>query len=131
MARAAITVGGGSTLARTLRKAGVDLKELKPVNRAAAEIAMEQARQDAPVVSGRLRDTLRVGATNRAGVVRAGNNRTSASGVRYAGPVHWGWPGRGIAANPFMTRAARATQNRWVRLYENFTNRILNKVKGI
>lgn len=131
MARAAITVGGGGTLARTLRKAGVDLKELKPVNRAAAEIAMEQARQDAPVVSGRLRDTLRVGATNRAGVVRAGNNRTTASGVRYAGPVHWGWLGRGIAAHPFMTRAARATQTRWVRLYENFTNRILNKVKGI
>jgi hypothetical protein len=131
MPRASFTVNGSSTLARTLRKAGVDIKELKPVNREAAEIAATEAREAAPVVSGRLRNSIRVGATNRAGVIRAGNNRSTSSGVPYAGPYHWGWPSRGIAAHPFIATAARQTEPRWRALYERFTNRVLNKVKGL
>lgn len=127
----AIQVGGHSRLSRTLRQAGVDMKELKPVNKEAAEITMRQAQTTAPIRSGRLAASLRVGATNRAGVVRAGNNRQSATGVPYAGAIHWGWPDRNITPNPFMYEAARDTRPRWVRLYENFSNRVLNRVKGI
>lgn len=130
MARRAFTVNGSSRLATTLRRAGFDIKQLKPVNRDAAEIVLERAVQDAPVRTGSLKASLRVGATNRAGVVRAGNNRSSASGVPYAGPIHWGWPGRNITANPFMADAAKSTEPRWVLLYERLANRVLNKVKG-
>jgi len=38
---------------------------------------------------GALRDSLRSGASSRAGVVRAGKKL-----VPYAGPVHYGWPSR-------------------------------------
>lgn len=123
-----ITLNGSSDLQRTLRRAGVDIRELKPINRDAAEIAMERARAEAPVQTGRLRDTLRVGATNRAGVIRAGNNR--AVGVPYAGVIHWGWPSRDIKANPFVARSARRTEHKWRQLYERYTDRVLGKVKG-
>lgn len=129
MPAASFTINGSSRLSRTLRQAGADIRELKPINRDAAEIAMRRAQQDAPVRTGNLRETLRVGATNKAGVIRAGNNRARA-GVPYGGAIHWGWPGRGIKANPFMARSARETQHKWTRLYEQYTNKVLNKVKG-
>ena len=124
------TLNGSSDLQRTLRRAGVDIRELKPVNREAAEIVMARARDEAPVVSGRLRDTLRVGATNRAGVIRAGNNRQRA-GVPYAGAIHWGWPARDIPAHPFLAKPARETEHKWSQLYERYTDKVLGRVKGI
>lgn len=123
-----IEIKGIATVAKTLRKAGIQLSELKPVNRQAAEIAMQQAKRDAPVRSGAMRNTLRVGATNRAGIIRAGNNR--ATGVPYAGPIHWGWPARNIAANPFMQRAASKTQPQWKQVYEDIVDKALRQVKG-
>jgi phage gpG-like protein len=36
------------------------------------------------------------------------------SGLPYAGPVHWGWPGHNIAPNPFLLEAARAVESAWV-----------------
>mgnify|MGYP001014787084 CR=1 FL=1 len=123
-----IEIKGAVTVAKTLRKAGIQLTELKPINLDAAEIAMRQAKRDAPVKSGAMRDTIRAGATNRAGVVRAGNNR--ARGVPYAGVVHWGWPKRGIKANPFMRRAAKKTEPEWTALYEQIVDKALSQVKG-
>lgn len=123
-----IQVKGATELQRTLRQAGADLDELKPVNEKAVNIVLARARQIAPVRSGALRDTLRIGVTKRAGVVRAGNNRKT--GVPYAGPIHWGWPKRGIDANPFMTDAAHDTEPQWSQLYERHVERMLDKVKG-
>lgn len=129
MARQSVSsVEGLRELRKTLKAAGVDIRELKPVNREAAEIAMDRAIQEAPEDSGKLKATLRVGATNQAGIIRAGNNRKA--GVPYAGPIHWGWPGRGIEANPFMAKAARVTENRWQQLYERFTEKVISKVRG-
>jgi len=126
--KSGFTLNGASDLQRTLRRAGVDIRELKPINREAAEIAMDRARSEAPEVSGALRDTLRVGATNRAGVIRAGNNRQA--GVPYAGAIHWGWPSRDIAGHPFIAKSARETENKWRQLYERYTDKVLGKVKG-
>lgn len=129
MARKSVSsIEGLRELRKTLRSAGVDIRELKPVNREAAEIAKDRAIQEAPEDSGKLKATLRVGATNQAGILRAGNNRQA--GVPYAPAVHWGWPGHGIAANPFMAKAARVTEHKWQALYERFTERVLSKIRG-
>jgi len=124
-----ITLNGASNLSRTLRRAGVDIRELKPVNREAAEIVKDRAEVDAPKLSGDLKKTLRIGATNKAGVIRAGNNR--ANGVPYAGAIHWGWPNRDIAAHPFIAQPARETEHKWRQLYERFSEQAIAKVKGI
>lgn len=126
--KSGFTLNGASDLQRTLRRAGVDIRELKPINREAAEIVKDRALSDVPVRTGELRKTLRVGATNRAGVLRAGNNRSA--GVPYAGAIHWGWPDRDIAAHPFLAKPARETEHKWRQLYERYTDKVLGKVKG-
>lgn len=122
-------VRGATELQRTLRQAGADMEDLKAVNERAAEIVLPVAERLAPKRSGALKDTLRVGASKRAGIVRAGNNRKT--GVPYAGPIHWGWPARGIDENLFMVDAAHATESQWEQLYINHAEHALGLVKGI
>lgn len=121
---------GGRELRRTMRKAGSDLTELKEANRAAADIVTSRAKGTAPNVSGRLANTVRTGATKTAGVVRAGNNRKSATGVPYAAPIHWGWPARNIQAQPWLTEAAQDTESTWIKLFNDLVDEAINGVKG-
>lgn len=125
---ARIEITGTATIAKTLRKAGIDLKELKPVNLDVAQLVMRRAHLNAPVLTGKLRSTLRASGTNRAGVIRAGNNR--ATGVPYAGVVHWGWGRRGIPANPFIAKAAKQTEPQWTGIYAVVVDKALRQVKG-
>ena len=88
MADKALMVVGQKRFVQTMRKAGADMDDLKEVNRAAAQIALPAVRNLAPRgKTGRLAGSLRVGATKRAGVIRAGRKA-----VPYAGPVNYGWP---------------------------------------
>ena len=122
---------GGRQLRRTLKQAGVDIKELKAVHRQAGEIVSGRAQGWAPRVSGRLASSVRTGATQTAAIVRAGNNRKSASGVPYAGPIHWGWKARNIKANPFLSYSAQATEPKWVQLFFDHVNDTLDKIEGM
>ncbi len=126
-----VKIEGARQLRRTLKDAGDDLNDLKEVNRAAAEIAANRAKTWAPRKSGRLAGTVRSSGTKTAGIVRAGNNRKTASGVPYANPIHWGWPSRNIKANPFLSYSAQATEPRWLKLYENYIEKTLSKIRGI
>lgn len=125
-----VRVEGAAMLRRTLKKAGSDLKDLKAANRAAAGVVAPAAAANAPKLTGALAASVRVGATNSAGVVRAGNNRRTAAGVPYGGVIHWGWPQRGIRANTFITDAAQATESVWVALYIEQMNEAVRNVKG-
>lgn len=131
MVYAGLQVEGGRNLRRTLRQAGSDLQELKSANAAAAGIVAGRASSWAPVLTGRLAATVRSSGTKTAGIVRAGNNRKSASGVPYAAPIHWGWRARNIAPNPFLSYSAQATEPTWLGLYERLVNKALDQVKGI
>lgn len=131
MAYTGLRLEGGRQLRRTLRQAGVDMRELKGANRAAGSIVTGRAQGWAPRVSGRLASSVRTGATQTAAIVRAGNNRKSASGVPYAGPIHWGWRARNITPNPFLSYSAQATEPKWVEIYYAHLNKTIDKVKGI
>ncbi|HHI6724370.1 TPA: hypothetical protein ACP6X0_002739 [Staphylococcus aureus] len=130
MVYAGLKLEGGRNLRRTLREAGSDLTELKDANAQAAAIVAGRSQSWAPVVSGRLAATVRSSGTKTAGIVRAGNNRKSASGVPYAQPIHWGWKARNIRANPFLSYSAQATEPTWLKLYESLVNTALSKIKG-
>lgn len=130
MVYAGLKLEGGRNLRRTLREAGSDLTELKAANAQAASIVAGRAQSWAPVASGRLAATVRSSGTKTAGIVRAGNNRKSASGVPYAAPIHWGWKARNIRANPFMSYSAQSTEPTWLALYESLVNTALSKIKG-
>lgn len=125
-----MTVEGGARLRRTLKQSGSDLEELKDANKQAADIVHKRGRGTAPRRSGALAASMRVGATKTQGVIRAGNNRKTATGVPYANVIHWGWPKRNIAAQPWLSEAAEDTQEEWIDVYSDLVEAAINKVKG-
>ena len=74
---------GAAQLAKGLRQAGADLKDLRDINEQAAQIVAPAAKALAPQRSGRLAKSIRAGATQKAGVVRAGNNGKNPSWLSY------------------------------------------------
>lgn len=123
-----IKIEGGAKLRSTLRKAGLNMKDLTAVNRAAANVVLPAAKSMAPVgdpKNGHIKTTVRIGATQRAGVVRAGNKTRP-----YGGVIHWGWPARNIKAQPWIAEAAKSTEGKWLDLYWERLNKTIDSVKG-
>ena len=120
-----VEVEGGRRLRSSLKKAGVDMKRLSAINRKAATMVANAARPATPRLTGRLAASVRAGATQRAGIVRAGRKT-----LPYAGPIHWGWPRRGIRPQPWIANTASATEGAWVPLYERHMKEIVKDVKG-
>ena len=106
-----------------MAQAGDELLDLSAVNRRVGDLVLSRARPRTPVRSGRLVGSL--SATADAGSVEMG------SSLVYAGPIHNGWPARHIAANPFLTDAARSSQDQWVGLYADELDDIIAGVKGV
>lgn len=120
-----------------LRRFGDEAKDdIKKVNLEAAKLVEREAKQRVPVLTGRLRASIRSSGQAGKGVVRAGGAR-----VPYANPIHWGWPSRPeakwgtpgravggpIAANKFLTDALDSEQRRIVRLYADELEKLAQK----
>lgn len=121
-----VDVFGDRRFIRTMREAGVDVTRLNNTHKEAANIAADAARAAAPVRTGALARSIRTGATRKAGIIRAGRNS-----VPYANAIHWGWPARGIRANPSMSEAAQASEPAWLQVYERRVNEIINDIEGV
>jgi hypothetical protein len=124
-----ITVDGYKELRRDLRAVGqhgIDM--LKAANKKAAGIVADDARPKIPYRTGTLVGTLRFSGTQRGGYVRMGSKA-----VPYAGPIHFGWPGRPnvtkgwrggpIRPNPFLYDAADRRVDDVIDVYEQFLAR--------
>jgi hypothetical protein len=122
----AVTVEGIRQLARTLREFGVGLDDLKDANASASATVAREGAARAPRRSGDLADSVRGSRQANRAVVAVG----SAKKVPYAGPIHWGWPKRGIIRNPFVLDAAGATQDDWLGDYEREIQRLAERVEG-
>src|SRR5699024_2877613 len=138
MAKFGVTVQGGARLRSSMKKAGMDVKQLTAINKQAASTVSAAARATAPVgkpsrkrgrgrpkSGGALKASIRPGATTKAGVIRAGGAR-----VPYANVQHWGWPARNIRPKYFISDAAIRTAEVWVKQYEKHMNDVIRKVKG-
>jgi len=103
---------------KALDAIGVPKDAIKDAGKESGELVASEARTLAPVRTGALRDSIRVGATARGKItVLAGNNRTSKSGVPYANPIHWGWFKRHIRPQPFFVTALGYTRSE---IYDNY-----------
>jgi hypothetical protein len=122
---AQVQVRGSKELRKTLKAAGDDLSELKDVHEAVGALVARVAKSLAPVRSGQLAGSVRAARLAGGVSVRAGSAR-----VPYSNPIHWGWPKRNIAANPFISNAALQTEPQWVALYEAELEKIIQKVEG-
>ena len=99
--------------------------ELKQAYRDAANIVVAGAQRRAPHRSGALRDSIRPMGGITAAVVAAGNAK-----VQYAAPIHWGWPKRGIKAQPFIQQALKDDWDRIQSTFEQAINRVSEQVEG-
>lgn len=111
--RAAVEVDGAPELRRAFRKLDGRLDDLKDLSRDAAEVVEDRADKLVPVLTGKLRGTLRTTASAKVGAVLAGG-RTM---VPYAGPIHFGWRARNIAPQPFLYDALDDRRDEVVRVY--------------
>ena len=96
--------------------------DMKPAHLKSAELVVKSAKPMAPVVTGKLQESLRPIARQRAGIVRAGN-----VSAPYAGPIIFGWPARAIKANPFVYDAADARKQEIVNIYSKRMDELIAK----
>lgn len=106
-------------LADELRRVGIELAELEPVNAEAGRAVVHAARP--PRRSGAL------AAGSRADVSRSGV--AFASTVRYWTFVHWGAPRRHIRARPFFVEALAATRGQLADIYAKHARESIGKVQ--
>ena len=94
----AVEVVGLSKVLRQMKQIDPDLvAQIKAANRDIADDVVTTARTLSPKETGTLAGSLRPGATNRTGIVRAGSRK-----VPWAGPIHFGLRARNIKPNPFL-----------------------------
>lgn len=123
-----LRIKGGRELRRTMKQAGADLKDLSALNKAAAQVVAPKAKAGSPVGpadNGHISNTVRVGATQRAGIIRVGNAR-----LPYAGKVHYGTPDGAVSPNPWVTNAAHESEPQWTEVYWAGLMKILDNIKG-
>ena len=103
---------------KALKAIGVPNDAIKKAGKESGELVASEARTLVPVRTGKLRNSIRVGATARGKItVMAGNNRGTKSAVPYANPIHWGWFKRNIKPQPFFSRALGYTREE---IYRNY-----------
>lgn len=108
---------------RDLRKLGNDTKtEMKETHKQAAEVVVMGAKRLVPYRTGALAASIRALATQSSGRVRAGS-----ASVPYAGPIHFGWPARGITPNPFIYDAVDSRVDEIKGLYAERIDQLINK----
>jgi hypothetical protein len=120
-----VRVEGARELRASLDHASAELGDLSDTHAEVAARWAAAARAAAPVVSGRLRATVRAEHAATAAVVTAGG-----AGVPYAGPIHWGWPARNIAPSEFITGTAETMAPTWTDTYQSAVGRIVDRIHG-
>lgn len=124
MAKPTITVKGINALVRDLKKLSPDaIAEIKEVNRSLASDVASAASSRVPRRTGALANSIRAGATQRSGVVRAGKKA-----VPYAGAIHFGWHRRNIRPNPFIWDALDSRKGEIERKWLDAMTEIVEKV---
>jgi hypothetical protein len=108
-----------------MKRAGIDLSDLKAANERVGELVARAAAPRGPLRTGKLTATLRAAKAAGRARVLAGS-----AAVPYAGPIHWGWEARHIAPQPFIADAARSTESAWLGEYESAIADVIRKVES-
>lgn len=126
MTDSAVFVEGARELARSLRRAGVDVKELKAANQRVGQIVVQAAQARAPKKTGRLAASIRASKEAAAVTIRAGNN----GAIPYAAVQEYGWPRHHISAKHYLTGAIADKRDEVMALYFAELDRIIGTIEG-
>ncbi len=111
-------VGGIATLAMSLRRMGDEelSKEMRAASKAAAEKIVPFAKKRVPVRTGALRDSIKAGATRRAGLIMAG---TGVKTKPYAYAIHHGFNRGGLRGRYIGKRyISKAVPEAWPQIID-------------
>ena len=125
---ARIEVVGLKRLRASMRAAGLDMRDLRDLNKRAAGVAAPWVRARTPIgppAGGHIRATVRAGGSGSAGVIRVGGKSRP-----YAGVVHYGWPARNIRPNTWVVDAAKHSERAWTQVYIRGIEDILGRIEG-
>ena len=113
MAEKSFEIDGLNKLLRALEKLDDEAKkDFKDIGKKVGDFVAERARAEAPVLTGKLRGSIRAVSTGRGAKIRAGSKR-----VPYASVIHFGWRKRNIAENRFLYRAVDKSVDEAVDMY--------------
>ena len=122
-ARTGVTVKGGPELQRAFDRFGDRLDDLRGVNQEIADEVADEAGARAPVLTGRLRASVKGRGTKRRAYVQAGGR-----GIPYAGPIHFGWAARNIEPQPFLYDALDDRRGEVVERYAKQVAKLVRKL---
>jgi hypothetical protein len=115
-----------------MRRAGIDMEDLKAAHAQASQFVGAMAASRAPRQTGMLAASWRPSAAATQATIRFGGAR-----VPYANAVHWGTgarPGKrgphNIAPNPFVVNTAHDLEPTWVPIYLEAIEAIIDTVRG-
>jgi HK97 gp10 family phage protein len=121
-----LEIEGLKEIQRALKGLAEDSREdMKETHRKAGEIVAAAAKPLAPVLTGRLSATIVSSPTKYQGRVRIGRGAS----VPYAGPIHFGWPARRIAPQPFIYEALDGRREEVKQQYEQRINELIERHK--
>jgi hypothetical protein len=118
-----VKIEGARELRTALKKAGADLQDFTDVNATIGRYVSGRAAAMAPKRSGALAGSIRSSKAKGSATLRAGSAR-----LPYAGPVHWGWPRRGLRPQAFLADAASVTEPTWTKYYMDRVEAIVTEV---
>jgi HK97 gp10 family phage protein len=119
-----LQIEGLREVLRDMKELGVDLRDgMKETHRDAGKLVADAAKPLAPIRTGRLASTITSSPTQRQGRVRIGRGQS----VPYAGPIHFGWPARRIAPQPFVYDALDGRKEDVRRLYDERIGRLIRE----
>lgn len=123
--RPIVDVDGVRDLQRRLRGVGdgTGPRELRELNKRAAEPVKEEGQRRAPKLEGRLSKSVTVQAQQRVAYVKAGSRVR----VPYAGVIHFGWPAHNIEAQPFLYEAIEDRAGQVEDVYVDGINELLRR----
>jgi len=116
-----LEVEGLNKLTAALRKAGVEVRDMKAANERVGDVVVQGARPITPKRTGALASSIKPAKRASGVIVRAGGGR-----VRYAKFVEYGT--RKMGARSYLVKAAHDTQPRWMDEYEKELQVLMNHV---
>jgi HK97 gp10 family phage protein len=108
---ARLDVEGLNKLTRALKKAGVEIQDMKDANARVGTVVVHQAEPITPRATGALAGSIRPAQRRSGVIVRAGGVR----GIRYAKFVEFGTSK--MAGRSYLIKGARDSQPRWIEVY--------------
>ncbi len=115
-----VSITGLNAALRALSQAGADAQSMKDLMHSVGMVVVNGA--NPPALTGRLSASVRAGRGKTKAVVRAGGAR-----IPYAGVIHYGWPARNIAPNPFLSNALAAKRPEAFSVFEEGIQELLKK----